>query len=266
MSSPKISVCITLMNRHDFMVGKLLELRTMNYDPKLLEICITDGGSTDGLLALLKQEAHHFGQIKYALSSRSALPFKIPENNPACDVNAQISNVASHEIIIRTDAEARFIHPDTIQMIADTLTKEPDLCMSFHCHHMGENFVYPRDMHEMTQHQVAFSKMSFICSVFTRTHFIFNRGVHEPYALGFAAEDSYFHNWWKKNRKFRYPPKGHNVLHLWHGGWQSETRLKLKHDYTMPLYKQMLKDNETPNKGNDAWKRPEMISNVQVFK
>jgi glycosyltransferase involved in cell wall biosynthesis len=49
------------------MRGKLEELANMNYDPKEIEICVTDGYSTDGLVDLLKSYAHKFCQIKYAI-------------------------------------------------------------------------------------------------------------------------------------------------------------------------------------------------------
>jgi len=245
------------------MKEKLEELLTMNYDPKRLEICVTDGGSSDNLVEVLKSYAGKFLQIKYAISDRSALPFVIPENNPACDINAQICNVASFPKIVRTDAEVRFRHKDSLKYISDTLSKDRELCIVFHCIHLNKDFVMGEDPEK---YRFSYAKMSFHCSCFWKNTFIRNRGVDERFALGFAAEDSYFHRWWRKNRRLIHPPAGWQVLHLWHGKWQSENRLKLKHEYSMPMYLRFLKSNMTPNKGNDNWQRPEMIKEVHIWK
>ena len=65
-------------NRASFMRSKLDDLLRMDYDPKDIEICVTDGYSTDGLVEVLKDYVRHFHQIKYAISDRSVLPFEIP--------------------------------------------------------------------------------------------------------------------------------------------------------------------------------------------
>jgi len=260
----EMSVCFTLKNRAKLMEGKLQELLTMKYDPKKLEICVTDGYSTDGLVDILKQYAPKFMQVKYAISDRSALPFVVPENNPACDINAQVCNVATFSKIVRTDAEARFRHKGSLRYVSDALEKNKELCVAFRSWHMPAEFD-PR-VHDPRKVLTSAAKLSFHCSCFWKEAFIRNGGVDEEFALGFAAEDSYFHQWWRKNRKLQGTPAGYEVLHLWHGRWQSENRLKLKHDYTIPLYKRFLRENHTPNEGNPDWKRPEMIKDVQIWK
>ena len=260
-----ISICITQKSRTELLRKKLQELATMEYDPKLLEVCVTDGNMNqdDGLQELLQEHAHNFLQIKYALSDRAALPFVIPENNPACDINAQICNVATFSKVVRTDAEIRFMNPKSLQLIDKELEADKELCLAFKSWHMNREYVWPNVPQENVW---AHAKMSFHCSCFWKEAFIKNRGVEEKFALGFAAEDSYFHQWWRKNRKYKSPPNGYEVLHLWHDGVRSDNRSRLKREYTMPMYLQFLKENHTPNEGNSDWQRPEMIKDLQIWK
>jgi glycosyltransferase involved in cell wall biosynthesis len=255
---------MTLKNRAKFMVGKLEELANQDYDPKKIEVCVTDGGSTDNLVEVLKASAHKFHQIKYAISDRSALPFVIPSNNPACDINAQICNVATFDKIVRTDAEIRFRRKDSLRLVSNTLEKDKELCFCFRSWHMSDKFRFGVD--DPCNIPKSHAKMSFHCSCFRKEAFIRNRGVDEAFALGFAAEDSYFHNWWRKNRRFKNAPGGYEVLHLWHGLVMTGENVKLKHDYSLPLYKRFLRENHTPNEGNDNWQRPEMIKDIQIWK
>lgn len=237
------------------MADKLQELATMNYDPKKIEVCVTDGYSTDKLVDVLKAAAPIFYQVKYAKSDREALPFIVPENNPACDINAQICHVASFDKIVRTDAEVRFINKDSLNYIDKKLNSDKELCIPFRSRHVSKGGKLGSG-----------ATMSFHCSCFWKQAFIRNGGVEENFAKGFAAEDSYFHRWWRRNRHLCHPPSGYEVKHLWHGDWRTPNRLKLKKDYTMPLYLHYLKINRTPNIDNPDWQRPEMIKDVQIWK
>jgi len=262
--SDKISICITLKDRTALMQDKLQELLLQDYNPKNLEVCVTDGGDSKELREVLKAAAHKFDQIKYAFSDRSALPFDIPENNPACDINAQVCNVATYDKIVRTDPEMRFRNKKSLRYTSNRLNTNKQLCLCFRSWHMPEDFKFGVD--DPGKKIRAAAAMAFHCSCFWKQAFIKNKGIDEAFALGFAAEDSYFHQWWRKNQKFENTPNGYEVLHLWHGRWQSENRLRLKHSYTLPLYKRYLKENHTPNKDNDNWSRPEMIKDVQTWK
>lgn len=245
---------------------KLQELASLAYDPKRIEVCVTDGGDDPELREVLKAAAYKFDQIKYAVSDRGELPFIVPENNPACDINAQVCHVASYELIIRTDPEIRFRRKDSLTWAVQRLKTDPELCVCFRSWKMPANFVLGKDDPHRSLIAGGAAKLSFHCSCFWKKAFIRNRGVDEQFAKGFAAEDSYFHQWWRKNRRLVNVPAGHEVLHLWHGRWESPSRLKLKKEYSMPLYKQYLKENHTPNIGNEKWPRPEMIKDVQIWK
>ena len=69
----RLSICITLRDRTKLLVEKMDELLTMDYDPKLLEICVTDGGNSPELRDALRAYAPRFAQCKYARSERRTL-------------------------------------------------------------------------------------------------------------------------------------------------------------------------------------------------
>lgn len=263
MSDMFFSICITLKNRAEFMRGKLDELLTMQYDPKHLEICVTDGGSTDGLVQVLEKYAKKFCRIKYAISDRSRLPFRVASNNPACDVNAQICNVASFCKIIRTDAEVRFRRKDTLQIIRDCLIHD-DQGMSFDCIRMNPGFdpVKHKDIRPYVDHK---SRDAFFCVAFDKRHFITRGGVEEMFAHGFAGEDSFFHWWWRKHKWLIYQPAGHEVMHLDHGQVNTPAMVRLRNAVTLPLIKKLKAFQIPPNYGNTQWQRPEMIRDVRMI-
>lgn len=262
----KISVCITLKNRANFMRQKLDELRTMNFDPKQLEICVTDGNSTDGLKAVLQEKAKYFDQIKYAVSDRSKLPFKVPLNNPACDINAQICNVATYDKIIRTDAEVFFANKDSLKLIESHLRFRRH-AISFIGYRMRQEFKRKSGM-VPDQWKYANSRDSFFCVGFDKRDFIALGGVEEAFARGYAAEDTYWHWYWHHVKwKLNYSPANHRVLHMWHGEEQlMKDGHELKHNYTLPMLRRFKKAWPKPNKDNPGWQRPEMISEVEIWK
>lgn len=271
----KLSICITLKNRAAFMQGFIDGLKHQDYSLKNVELCITDGFSTDNIKEVLQENAHLFYQIKYAISDRSVLPFKIVSNNPACDINAQIINQPTFSKIIRTDAEVRFRSPDTLAIISRELIENPALCIAFNIMPVREGYEWKHGkLPAPTDHPTrrgtgkwAHSTMSFHCIAFTKEAFIANRGVDERYAIGFAAEDSYFHWWWKVNRPYRQLGLGYKCYHLYHTPPGSEANAKLREEYTLPLYEKMKKENTTPNSHLEGteWHRPEMLKDAEVY-
>lgn len=258
-----ISICITLRNRASLMRGKLEELCTLDYDPKQIEICVTDGFSTDGLKDVLLEYVDRFYCIRYALSDRNVLPFNIPSNNPACDINSQICNLASCEKIVRTDAEVRFTNRKTLKWIDSTL-EDPEVCITFPCRRVNADYRWPEPIQE--KHVIQLSKKgAFFCSAFNRSAFIRNGGVEEKFAMGFSGEDSYFHKWWEKNRVLLRAPMYHGVLHLYHGEVTTPANLKLRKKYSLPLYHYMRDNNISPNKDNPDWRRPEMLKDITIW-
>ena len=262
-----MSVCITLKNRTRLLVDKMEELLHMEYDPKKLEICVTDGGDSQDLRDALKAYAPRFAQCKYARSERRRLPFVVPFNNPACDVNAQICNVASFNMCIRTDAEVRFRRRDALQTIARVLASRK--AITFRCYRMKSKYRItsdPSKWENIEEHVDRKSSDGFFCVAFDKRRYIRMGGVEETFALGFAAEDSYWHWYWRSKKRIVYAPKGCEVMHLYHGEVRTAPARRLWEEYTMPLYRRMKHHAIKPNTGNPFWKRPEMIKDVQTWR
>jgi glycosyltransferase involved in cell wall biosynthesis len=263
----KLSVCITLKNRAEILRDKLVELDQQTFPSEDIEVCVTDGGSSDGLLELLEEFAPRFDRITYARSDRDALPFRVPFNNPVCDINAQVCNVATHDHIVRTDAEVRFLREDALQYIANVFEKRPGFGLEFTCYRMG-----PTYRHDWPTHRRRFrefverrSNNGFFCVCFRKQDFVARGGVDERFALGFAAEDSHFCWWWRKNGWLLRSHKDQRVAHLYHGEVRTKEAARLWREYTMPLYQMMKHYKVRPNAGNLFWQRPEMISDVRVW-
>ena len=263
----RLSICITLRYRTKLLVEKMDELLTMDYDPKLLEICVTDGGDSPELRDALRAYAPRFAQCKYARSELRTLPFVVPLNNPACDINAQICNVASFNMCVRTDAEVRFRRKDALHVIARTLASRK--AISFRCYRMKKGYKATKDpaVWENIKDQVdRKSSDAFFCVAFDKRRYIRMGGVEEMFALGFAAEDSYWHWYWRQKKRVVYAPKGCEVLHLYHGEVKTAAAKRLWEEWSMPLYRRMKYYGAKPNLGNPFWKRPEMISEVQIWR
>lgn len=276
----EISLCITVGGgRAKFMEQKLQQLVTMDFPVReRLEVCVTDGVGDKELVRVLKAHAEEFLRIKYARSHRERLPFKTPSNNPACDINAQICNVAGCEKIVRTDAEVMFTNSKSLQLIDKSLD-EPRVCLGFWCQLATPGFRWPQDAHRLWESALPNALCcemhwaGFFCTCFRRSDFIGAGGVDERFARGYGGEDTYFHIWWQGHRKLvMAPKKEYTVVHLYHGSPTATQAFsvpgpikQLHEDYTMPLYNALSAKSEKPNTGNPDWQRPEMIDEVQVW-
>ena len=265
-----ISICMTLKDRAVFVDGFLRDLGRQDYDLKKVEICVSDGFSTDSLIDVLKEHKHKFLRVLYATSDRSKLPFEIVSNNPACDINAQICWMPTFEKIIRIDPEVRFSNPHTLSYVSERLSKDTNLCLNLRCAVLRKGFKYPEDGEPTLEDREveADCVYAFYASCFNRSAFIRNRGVDERFALGFAGEDSFFHLWWRNNSKHEVAGPEYIVYHLWHPSPSSNEEFqKIRHEYTIPLLKRLLESNEKPNshlKGLEdmSWMRPEMLGEI----
>jgi len=256
-----ISICMTFKNRASFMEDKLKNLLEMNYDHKNnLEICVTDGWSTDEGIQILQDYASKFLRIKYAISDRSALPFKIPSNNPACDINAQICHQPTFDKIIRTDVEVLFTHVDTLGYVDRALDNHRNADLQFLCRKAPKGWNNnPDRLNEK------YNRYAFFTSAFRRSEFIKNGGVHEDYVKGFGGEDSYFHWWWQKNSLLIFAPVEYYVVHLWHEGTWTKENKELRNTYTLPLHARMKRGNIKPNSDNVEWMRAEMLKETKIW-
>jgi glycosyltransferase involved in cell wall biosynthesis len=265
-----MTIALTLKNRAAFVEGFIKNILKQNFNMKHVELCITDGGSTDGIKDVIKRYAGSFAQIKYALSDRSKLPFKV-KYNPACDINAQVCNVVSFNKIIRTDAEIRFRNPNTLQMIFDHLDVKPECILTIPCARLKKDFTWSDDLALLPAvEQYADSIKTddgFFCCAFTKSRFIETNGVDERFAQGFAGEDTHFLKWHMRNGKWTCATKDFLCYHLWHVEPMTPEAIKVRDEYTIPLLKKLLDENTIPNSHlkDGSWKRPEIISDRAIF-
>lgn len=263
-----ISICITLKDRANYLDMCLHHLQFQNYDLKKVEICIADGGSTDGIKEVIEKWYTKFYQIKFAFCDREALPFKIASNCPACDRNSMICNMATFQKVIVTDAEVLLSNRDQLQSISTALNNKVVML-----HHKCLKFVedakynYKADFYLSNKHRITGRPSNYggFCLAFNKSEFIRNGGFDERYALGFAGEDSYFVWWWKYNRKTQFGK--FPVIHLWHPSpSMNPAYQKLRKEYTLPLHNRLKKENAYPNGDNLEWQRPEMIKEIVIWK
>lgn len=256
-----------MKNRARLLDMNLDRLSYMNYDMKKVEVVITDGFSEDNLMEVIKKHYKKFYQIKFAISDRSELPFKVASNNPAADRNAMVANLPTFEKCIMTDPEVLFVDDNELDFISTTLN-DKNAIIWYPAKKLNNGWKYNYDGKVRNWEPMVYCNVggtNGFCNCVNKSTFIKNRGYEEKYCLGFAAEDSYFIHWYEKNSKSVVAHR--KVIHQWHeepnhNGQYSE----LYKSYTMPLYTKMLRENIAPNLNNPGWARPEMIKNIQIFK
>lgn len=260
-----ISIAITMRNRAELLKLKLKQLLEMDYDPKKIEICIADGNSDDGILDLLFEYYKHFYQIKYAISDRNVLPFKITTNQPTCDMNSQICNQVTFEKVIRTDPEVLFTNPGQLRYISDMLDMNKNIVLWHDAISLPDGCIPSEPFQAIPSW--TFNCENNTCLCFNRSAFIEYGGFEEKFALGVAAEDSYFIDWWRKNLGNVYKSP-HNVYHIYHGTpWNARPEImEIYYRYTVPLMNNLVENNIQANIDNPDWKRPEMLKNKVVLK
>ena len=259
-----VSIALTFKGREDFLDFKLLQLIHMNYDCKTIEICITVPEYTEQLLRVCSNYKNYFYQIKLAISDRDKLPFKITTNQPTCDMNTQICNQVTFEKVIRTDPEVLFSHRDQLTSIVEQL-EDPEICVwhdTINLYQDSPISLFDNNFQWAGKHNCE----SNTCCCFSKSEFIKQGGFDERFALGVAAEDSYFiHGFTKRGKSIQ---SKYDVIHQYHGQpWNARSDLmEIYHAYTLPLFLGMELRNEKANINNPDWQRPEMLSNELILK
>jgi hypothetical protein len=264
-----ISVALTFKNRADFLDKHLHYLvNYMDYDMKQVEIAITDGYSTDDVMNVIDKWYKHFYQIKYAHSDRSVLPFVIPSNNPACDINALIANVVSFEKIIKTDPEV-LAPPNSFKLADKYLEEDKDIMLWMqNIYHFPQDTVYNWKASRTDTPETGPLSEGGLWHCFNKTAFMEMKGIEEKFALGFGYDDMHFRYLWEQKKKFiLLPPEQGLAYHFPHGyELPSEENMRLMQTYSAPILTHMAHNGIKANIDNPNWQRPEMIKDVQIFK
>lgn len=262
-----ISVALTFKNRAKFLDWHLHYLVSfMDYDMKKVEICITDGYSTDNLFEIIEKWSSHFYQIKYAISDRGELPFAIPSNNPACDINTLICNVVTFEKIIKTDPEV--IAPTDSFKKASTALNDKDTMLWYcnHCLFEGAEYNYKSSRTDFEINPVL--SEGGLWHAFNKTAFIEMNGIEEGFAMGHGFEDMHFRYMWERRKKLILNPQSDGVVYHFHHGYDKsfDYNQMLLQTVSAPLLTGMLSRDEIANLNNNEWQRPEMIKDIRIFK
>lgn len=135
-----MSICMTLKNRAGLLDACLHHLRFQNYDLKKIEICISDGYSTDNISEVIDKWYSKFYQIKYFRVDRRKLPFK--ELDIFAETNITIE-MAAYEKILLIHPEILFIENDELNYVSEELSNNKNILLWHGCYLMKENYKYP---------------------------------------------------------------------------------------------------------------------------
>lgn len=264
-----MSICVTLCNRASYVETLIKNILQQDFDAKRLELCITDGNSTDDLKEVLAKYSERFAQIKYAISDRGKLPFQIVSNCLACDTNAQVCSVASFEKVLRLDPEIRFGNPQTLQYVFNALD-EPEMVIALPYTMLAEGVPWSDTALPERGARGAVVRGEGNCIAFNKSNYIETGGMDERFAAGFAGEDSYFHAWHKRNGVWDLADDIYMLFHEYHNSSCTPANMELREVITLPLLRKLMEVNAKPNshlQGEqvDAWRRPEMITDMQII-
>jgi hypothetical protein len=250
--SDYITIAMTLKNRAEFIDDKFENILYQDYDPKKIEISITDGYSDDDIYRKITKWYKRFKRILYARSDRSVLPFKA--HNCAADINAQICNFTTYDKIVRTDAEVYFMDRNTLQYINEKLNNKKLL--------IWHDCIV--QMEKKKQKYSVYGEANF-CTAFNQYAYMESGGIEEKFSKGFACEDTVFiRSWGKRYGEVEKSP--YLVYHKYHiPPSMNNTNKSLHNRYSLPLMRVMLNTNRKPNKLNTRWMRGEMLKDKEEF-
>jgi glycosyltransferase involved in cell wall biosynthesis len=257
-----ISYCITLKNRADLLDKHLENLLGQTFPACDIQLCISDGYSSDNPESVLKKYAGKFGQILFCHSDRDMLPFKISCNNPTCDENALVANIATQDICVLTDPEVCWINRKSLRTLVDKMEDKPDTYRPVPCY-MGvegyENWGYAPVEIERTKGLYDSCRFALL---FHRSAFMRLRGFEERFALGYACEDCYLTGSWDKAGMKQIDTQD-CVFHHWHDDKHLLPENIQLHELNMNLSEKL--NYTLANEYNSAWTRPEMIKDFKII-
>jgi len=253
-----ISYCITLRNRAGQLDRHVENLLGQSLCGHEIELCVSDGYSDDSPREVLLKYRPRLKSIRFCHSDRSSLPFKIPSNNPACDKNALVANVATGDIVVLTDPEVCWTDRESLARLLG-LVRNPREWISVPAY-MGSPGQVAWGYRPIDKGALRgiYSGAGF-CLVFHRKTFLEMRGFEEGFAAGFACEDTYFCDSWRREQEEVVVDE--RVFHHWHDD---------KH--LLPENRDLLEVNlrvarslncAKANLNNPDWARPEMIKDLE---
>jgi glycosyltransferase involved in cell wall biosynthesis len=268
-----ISICLTLKNRAHLLKWALESIKRQDFckDPKnTIEICLTDGYSTDNLTSLIDQYTEYFDFV-YARSDRSKSFNPIKTNCPAADLNVTIRYLPTYDTILKIDPEIVLKDEWLLSEVYDLVEKDPSRTYNARTHFTEgdhwystlEDIIHNHEYHYHFAEGGPFSRSKFyFCSGFSRNSFIQMGGIDERFVTGDGFDDTHFREVWKNyHGEYEYEITA-QAIHLWHppaSGHSNEL-----YELNRRRYKE-LKDNPQSNFKDGQllpWANIEMLSKI----
>jgi len=256
-----ISYCMTLKNRANLLDNHLDNLKEQTFPTQEIQLCISDGGSSDNVRDVILKHSDAFGRVLFCTSDRSALPFVIPSNNPTCDKNALVASLASDGIVILTDPEVCWTRRESISDLVSQLstTRHWASIPTYigNSGHIGLGYI---DINS-SMHKGVYSGCGF-CLCFHKEMFVERRGFEERFVMGYACDDVYFCDSWR--RDLSEVVTDERVFHHWHDDKHLLKKNQQLLEHNLVVAREL--NGSMPNIGNDNWQRPEMIHSIEEIK
>ncbi len=190
MDYPNISICIPIYNRNNFRSLILTNLRSVDYDPHKLEVCIDDDG--DEKFFRDKWELEYFKKMI------SPIKLNYYYTNNRRSIGAKRNNlvkIATHKIIACMDSDDIYL-PSYLKHSIDVMRENNATCV-------GSNqmlFLYP--LNDWTTHAIrckAKRQIHEACMVFTKKHHRCMKGFISRGPQGSQGEGSKMADFNEKN-------------------------------------------------------------------
>lgn len=274
------SIIITIQNRAHLFKYMLESLSRQEFDLDKVEVCVSDGGSTDNLMNLIDRYSEIM-TFKYAGQDMTKEYITTVANCPASCFNAAIRWMPSYEYVIKTDPEVIMRDPWILSEMMSELEKDDTRMYNCRTHFTeGDGWYsdydeilngYERHYHFAEGGPFSRSKYYF-CSGFSKARFEEIRGIDEIFSSGVGFDDDGLREMWKnKFGKYEKEIAG-QAIHMWHGPnkypspWEEFNRRVFNHikhlntANTVALRSGKLVVEERP------WGNPETLSRIYTIK
>jgi len=277
-----VSICLTLRNRANLLKWCLESITRQDCDLSKVEVCITDGGSTDNLLTTIDQFSEKL-TFRFCVADRRKAYIPVASNCPANEINLATKFVATSDYIIKTDPEIVFRDPWVISEIVSCLERDDSCMYNARTHFTREDgwfssyddIIRDYEKHYVVAENSLFHRSKFyFCSGFSRQRFVEMGGVEELMGLGVGYDDTLYREVFR-NRYGSYEKEiTGQAIHLWHGANQSRSTWEVANSRIFDYLKYDVISNVVRLDGQGhlirlpepQWANPEMLSKIYTIK
>jgi hypothetical protein len=250
------------------------------FDLDKVEICVSDGGSTDNLMNLIDRYSEVV-TFKYARQDMTKEYIPTIANCPASCFNAAIRWMPSYEYVIKTDPEVLMRDPWVLSEMMQELEKDDTRMYNCRTHFTeGDDWMtdydeilskYERHYHYAEGGPFSRSKYYF-CSAFSKARFEELRGIDEIFSSGVGYDDDGLRSMWKNRYGQLEKELSGQAIHLWHGPnrypppWEEFNRRVYEHIKSLDTANTLSLVNGKIVKKERPWGNPETLSKIYTIK